>query len=194
VWYKTSSPSYGLGPHCQPGETCTVRLVYSSEQIRETTERLARAINRDYAGESVHFVGVLKGSFVFLADLIRHIRLRCSVDFVRLSSYGSGTRSSGVVEEALSSRDPVAGRHVIVVEEIVDTGATLERLLRVLALQRPASLKVCALVDKTGRREVEVPVDYSGFTLETGFLVGYGLDLGEDYRNLPAIYAIEDPL
>jgi len=169
-----------------------VRLVYSAEQIREATERLAEAINRDYAGERVHFVGVLKGSFVFLADLVRHIRLPCSVDFVRLSSYGSGTRSSGVVEEVLSCRDPVAGRHVIVVEEIVDTGATLRSLLGDLELQGPGSLKVCALVDKTGRREVEVPVAYRGFTLETGFLVGYGLDLDEEYRNLPAIYAIED--
>jgi hypoxanthine phosphoribosyltransferase len=170
----------------------TVKIQYSAEQIREATERLAEAINRDYAGRRVHLIGVLKGSFVFLADLVRQIRLPCSVDFVRLSSYGSGTRSSGEVEELLSLRDPLAGRHVIVVEEIVDTGTTLSKLLGDLDRQGPASLAVCALVDKTGRREVDVPVRYRGFEIEKGFLVGYGLDLDEEYRNLPSIYAMDE--
>lgn len=164
-----------------------MRIVYTEEQIREAVVRLAEAINLDFAGQQVHLVGVLKGSFLFLADLCRRLRVPCSVDFVRLSSYGSATASSGRVREVLSLADPVAGRHVIVVEEIVDSGLTLSKLLRDLEAADAASVRVCALVDKTGRREVQIPVHYRGFSLEEGFLVGYGLDYDEKYRNLPAI-------
>jgi len=170
-----------------------VRVVYSEEQIREAVVRLAEAINLDFAGQSVHLIGVLKGSFIFLADLVRHLRIPCTVDFVRLSSYGSGTSSSGAVRELISLADPVGGRHVVVVEEIVDSGLTLAKLLRDLEEAGAASVRVCALVDKTGRRRVEVPVHYRGFSLQEGFLIGYGLDVDEQYRNLAAIYVMEDP-
>jgi hypoxanthine phosphoribosyltransferase len=139
------------------------------------------------------FLGVLKGSFVFLADLVREVRVPCAVDFVRLSSYGSGTRSSQAVRLAMPWQESVSGRHVIVVEEIVDSGLTLARLLEDLRAGGPASVAVCALVDKVGRREVSVPVRYRGFLLEDGFLVGYGLDFGEKYRNLSAIYELLNP-
>ena len=170
-----------------------MRVVYSEEQIREATQKLADRINEDYKGQHIHLLGVLKGCFLFLADLVRRLEVPCSVDFVRLSSYRGGTRTSGVVEVAMARRDPIGGKHVIVVEEIVDSGLTLSKLLGDLAAEGPASLKVCALVDKTGAREAEVPVAYRGFTLEEGFLIGYGLDLDEKFRNLPAIYRIEEP-
>jgi hypoxanthine phosphoribosyltransferase len=172
-----------------------LKVFYSEAQIREAVVRLAEAINLDFAGQHVHLIGVLKGSFLFLADLVRHLRVPCSVDFVRLSSYGSGTTTSGAVREIFGLADPVADRHVIVVEEIVDSGRTLGRLLTELQAAGAASVRVCALVDKTGRREVELPVaiGYRGFSLESGFLVGYGLDLDEQYRNLPAIYLMDEP-
>jgi len=170
-----------------------VRVVYSEEQIHGAVVRLAEAINLDFAGQDVHLIGVLKGSFLFLADLVRHLRIPCSVDFVRLSSCGSETSCSGTVREVISLADPVAGRHVVVVEEIVDSGQTLAKLLRDLQEAGAASVRVCALVDKTGRRQEEVPVHYRGFSLDDGFLIGYGLDLDEKYRNLPAIYLMEEP-
>lgn len=168
-----------------------MRLIYSESDIAAAVGRIAAAIEEDYRGREIHLVGVLKGSFLFLADLVRRLSLPCTVDFIRLSSYGSGTATSGAVTEKLPLRDPVAGRHVIVVEEIVDSGLTLAKLLADLQGAAPASLRVCALVDKTGRRETEVPVHYHGLRLDDGFLVGYGLDLDERYRNLPAIYEID---
>jgi len=169
-----------------------VRLVYSPHAIREATVQLAKQINKDYKGHQIHLIGVLKGAFIFLADLVRQIEVPCSVDFVRLSSYGSSTQSSGRVEEKIPLKDPIGGQHVIVVEEIVDSGTTLAKLLDELEAQGPASLRVCTLVDKTGRREAEIPVHYRGFRLEAGFLIGYGLDLDERYRNLPGIYVMEE--
>lgn len=168
-----------------------MRLVYSEIQIAEAVKRVAAAIDRDYGGREVHLLGVLKGSVLFLADLMRRLETPCTVDFVRLSSYGSGTGTSGTVIEKIPLCDPLEGRHVIVVEEIVDSGLTLSKLLGDLGSAAPASLRVCTLVDKTGRREVEVPVHYRGLQLEDGFLVGYGLDLNERHRNLPAIYEVE---
>lgn len=168
-----------------------MQVVFSAEDIRAATERLAQQINADYKGHQIHLVGVLKGAFMFLADLARGLEGPCSLDFVRLSSYRGGTASSGEVSRVLGLSDSVRGRHVLVVEEIVDSGLTLSALLRDLAAQGPASLKVCTLVDKTGGRRVEVPVHYRGFVREHGFLVGYGLDLEETYRNLPAIHVLE---
>ncbi len=169
-----------------------MKPLFSADQIRHATRAVAAAINRDYAGRPVHLLGVLKGSFLFLADLVRELQVDCTVDFVRLSSYGGGTATSGQVAEVMPRRDALAGRHVIVVEEIVDSGTTLARLLEELRAEGPASLAVCTLIDKTGRREVEVPVDYRGLTLEDGFVIGYGLDFEERYRHLPAVYVMEE--
>jgi hypoxanthine phosphoribosyltransferase len=169
-----------------------VKIVFTQQQIRAATVGLAEAINRDHEGQEVHLLGILKGSFIFMADLVRQLRVPCSVDFVRLSSYGSRTESAGVVEEVLGRKDPLCGRHVVVVEEIVDSGETLAKLLRDLESEEPASVKVCALVDKTGRRQRDVRIDYRGFVVEEGFLVGYGLDFNEAYRALPDIYVLEE--
>lgn len=168
-----------------------MHVLYSEGDIREATIQLAAQINSDYKGQHLHLVGVLKGAFLFLGDLVRHLELSCSVDFVRLSSYGPGTVTSGRVSQVFGLDDPVEGRHVLVVEEIVDSGLTLARLLEDLRARNPASLRVCTLVDKTGARRTDVPVHYRGLVLEDGFLVGYGLDLDEKYRNLPAIYRMD---
>ncbi|MHB8764305.1 MAG: hypoxanthine phosphoribosyltransferase [Deferrisomatales bacterium] len=169
-----------------------MKLLYSEADIRNATAAVARAIDEAYGDGPVHLIGVLKGSFLFLADLVRHLRVPCTVDFVRLSSYGGGTASSGAVRQLMPLCDPIGGRHVIVVEEIVDSGHTLAKLLRDLEAAGPASLRVCALVDKTGRREVEIPVQFRGLVVDDGFLVGYGLDFNERLRNLPAIYVMEE--
>lgn len=189
LWYKSCHHATAIPAPVNHGYT--VKLCYSAEEIRSATRAVAAAIDRDYAGRQVHLLGVLKGSFLFLADLVRELHVDCTVDFVRLSSYAGGTATSGQVAEVMSRRDALAGRHVIVVEEIVDSGTTLAKLLGGLRAEEPASLAVCTLIDKTGRREVAVPVDYRGLVVEDGFLVGYGLDLDERYRNLPAVYVME---
>jgi hypoxanthine phosphoribosyltransferase len=170
-----------------------VRELISAEAIGAAVERLAREIDRDYEGREVVLLGVLTGAFLFTADLARNLKTPCRVDFVRLSSYGDATRSSGTVAQSLAVKLDLAACHVIVVEEIVDTGLTLRTLLSRLADAGAASVKVCALVDKKAHREAVVPVDYAGFEVEDGFLVGYGLDLAEKWRNLPAIYLYEEP-
>jgi hypoxanthine phosphoribosyltransferase len=167
------------------------KIVYSAEQIRRAVAAVAGEIDRDYGGREVLFLAVLKGAFIFLADLVRQVRVPCTVDFVGVSSYGAGTSTTGVVRERLRRSEPVEGRHVIVVEEVVDSGLTLCTLLDALAAEGPASLKVCALVDKRERRQAEVPVDYRGFTLSGGFIVGYGMDYAERFRNLPDIRLLD---
>ena len=137
-------------------------------------------------------IGVLKGAFMFLADLLRHLSIPVEVDFVRLSSYGCRTETSGVVRMTKELESDIRGRDVIVVEDIVDTGLSLKFLLEELRAQGPSSLRVCALVDKRARREVEVRVDYVGFEIEEGFIVGYGIDYAERYRELPEIYVLEE--
>jgi len=161
-------------------------------QIAEAVDRLAREINRDYQGKQPLLIGVLKGSFVFMADLIRQLDLPLELDFVRLASYGSGRESSGKVRVIQRPRSPIGGRDVLVVEDIVDTGITISFLLGYLKKKRPASLKLCVLTDKPSRRRVAVPIDYLGFTVPDKFIVGCGLDCGEKFRNLPDIYVIED--
>lgn len=161
-------------------------LVDEATLARRVAE-LGQEISRDYRGLEPVLVGILKGGFLFLADLLRHIDVPVTVDFMAISSYGSGTRSSGVVRILKDLDHPVAGRHVLVVEDIVDTGLTLRYLLDNLASRRPASLKVCVLLDKHERREVQVPLAYVGFRIPNRFVVGYGLDFAERYRNLPFI-------
>lgn len=167
-------------------------ILYSRERIAVEVERLGAEISRDFAGQEVMLIGVLKGSFIFIADLIRAIKTPTVVDFVRLASYGSETSTSGIIEFRKGLEMPIRGRHVIIIEDIVDSGYTLECLYHKLLLQEPQSLKICTLIDKRRRREVEIEADYVGITLDDGFIIGYGLDHDERYRNLPDIYLVNN--
>jgi len=166
-----------------------MRLLYSRERIQTEIGRLADEISLDFAGEEIVLLVVLKGAFFFAADLARRIRLPMTLDFVRLSSY-SGMETTGEIEMMGDIGTDVAGKHVILVEDIIDTGLTLSYLLRWLGRKNPASLRVCALIDKKGRRRVEAEADYTGIVSTDGFLVGYGLDFDQHCRELPAIYEI----
>lgn len=167
-------------------------VLFTRNEISGTVNRLAAEINRDYAGKELLLVGVLKGSFVFLADLIRLLDLPVEVDFIGLSSYGSGTKSSGKVRVGRGLRTQVRGRNVLVVEDIVDTGLTTSYLLDYLRKKKPASLKLCSLTYKPSRRKTPVTIDYLGFTVPDKFLVGYGLDWDQKFRNLPDLCFIEE--
>lgn len=168
-----------------------LEILFSRERIAAEIKRLAEEIDRDYQGAEVLLVGVLKGSLLFVADLLRELSIPAEVDFVRLASYGSDTQSSGIVEFRTHLESHVRGRHVIIVEDIVDSGYTLESLYTKLLLQSPQSLKICTLLDKRARREVDIEADYVGITLDDGFVVGYGLDYEEKYRQLPDIYLLK---
>jgi len=167
-------------------------VLFTRNEISETVNRLATEINRDYAGKELLLVGVLKGSFVFLADLIRLLDFPVEVDFIGLSSYGSGTKSSGKVRVGRGLRTQVRGRNVLVVEDIVDTGLTTGYLLDYLRKKKPASLKLCSLTEKPSRRKTPVTIDYLGFTVPDKFVVGYGLDWDQKFRNLPDLCFIEE--
>lgn len=169
------------------------RILFSRERIATEVSRLGQEISRDFAGQEVMLIGVLKGSFLFIADLIRTIEVPTVVDFVRLASYGSGTSTSGIIEFRKELEMPIRDRHVIIIEDIIDSGYTLECLYHKLLLQHPRSLKICTMIDKRGRREVEMDADYVGITMDDGFIIGYGLDHDERYRNLPDIYLVENP-
>lgn len=162
-------------------------VLISEEQIQQRIAELATRIHADFAGEQILIIAVLKGALLFLADLIRHIDLPLAIDFLAVSSYGSGTESSGVVRILKDLDETIEQRHVIIVEDIVDSGRTLDYLLRMLRQRNPATLHVCTLLDKRDRREIEVPIDYVGFEVPDAFVVGYGLDFAEHYRQLPFI-------
>jgi len=170
----------------------TRKVLFSRERIAQEIKRLGQEISRDYGDQEVMLVGVLKGSFLFIADLIRELETPAVVDFVRLASYGSGTQTSGIIEFRKELEMPIRDRHVIIVEDIVDSGYTLECLFNKLLLQSPRSLKICTLIDKRARREVDIEADYIGISMDDGFIVGYGLDHNEKYRDLPDIYLIEE--
>lgn len=157
------------------------------EQIRARVAELGAEITRDFAGEDLHVICVLNGAFVFTADLVREIDLPITIDFLAVSSYGSGTKTSGEVKLVKDLSTSLRGKHILVVEDIVDTGLTLEYLLKYLGNHEPKSLKVASLLSKPSRRRVEVPVDYLGFTIDDAFVIGYGLDADELYRNLPFV-------
>jgi hypoxanthine phosphoribosyltransferase len=169
-----------------------LKILISCGEIAKAVDRLASQIKGDYQGKQPLLIGVLKGSFVFMADLIRQLDLPLELDFVRLSSYGAARESSGKVRVVQGVKTPIKGRDVLVVEDIVDTGITTSFLLDYLKKKKPASLKLCALTDKPSRRRVPVSIDYIGLSLPNKFVVGYGLDCDERFRNLPDIYAIED--
>lgn len=165
-------------------------LVLSRAEISQKVKGLAQRISEDYTGKELIVLGVLKGCFIFLADLIREITIPVQVDFVRLASYGSNTKSSGTIRITKEAELDIRDRDVLIVEDIIDSGVTIAYLLDHLKSFSPKSVKVCAFIDKSERREVQVPIDYAGIMVEQGFLVGYGLDFDEKYRALPAIYRI----
>jgi hypoxanthine phosphoribosyltransferase len=167
-------------------------VLYSRDQIRKRVEELALQISRDYEGKDLLLVGVLKGAFIFMADLIRCMKIPSVVDFIRVASYGASTESCGQITITKDIEVPLTGKDVLIVEDIVDSGITLDYLVKKLKDCNPASLKVCALIDKRGRRKVPFEADYVGFTMDDGFIVGYGLDFNEMSRFHPDIYVIED--
>lgn len=163
----------------------------SAEDLEKQVRDLATRINLDYEGKSLTVIGVLKGSLIFVSDLVRRLSMPVEIDFIRLASYGSGSATSGEIRLTKDIELPIEGRHLLVVEDIVDTGTTLVWLLEYLQKRQPESVKICAMIDKLERREVEVPLDYVGIRVDKGFLVGYGLDFAEKHRNLPAIHEVE---
>lgn len=167
-------------------------ILFTSDEIRETVARIAREISDDYRESRLLLVGILQGSFVFMADLIRRLDIPVEIDFVRLSSYGSGMESSGEVEVIHGLEQSITGRNIVIVEDIVDTGITLKRFMNDLRERNPASVRLCALIDKTARREVDVRIDYTGFQVHDEFVVGYGIDYNEQFRNLPDICHVKE--
>ena len=172
------------------------RTLISEEELQRRIAELGREISEDYEGLEPLLVCVLKGGYVFLADLTRHLTIRHEIDFMAVSSYGDSTLSSGVVRILKDLESDISGRHVLLVEDIIDTGHTLAYLLENLRVRQPASLNVCSLLNKPARREVDLEIAYQGFVIPNEFVVGYGLDYGESYRNLrfvavlkPEVYA-----
>ena len=169
-----------------------LETVFSAEEIARRVRDLGRQIERDYEGKDLVLLGVLKGSYIFISDLARAIDLPLTVDFIGLSSYGEATEASGVVKITSDLTRPIEARHVLIVEDIVDTGLTMRYLLDNLATRRPASVKLCTLLHKPSRARTRIPIDYLGFQIEDRFVVGYGLDAGEKYRNVPFIGALRN--
>ncbi len=166
-------------------------VLFPAARIHERVRELGAQITRDYAGQVLTLVSVLKGSFVFAADLARAIDLSLKVDFLGVRSYGTGTETSGVVEITKDLSHPIAGESVLLVEDIIDTGLTLAHLTDLLLTRGPSSVRVCALLHKPARARTAVQIDYLGFTIEDRFVVGYGMDAAERYRNLPYIGVID---
>jgi hypoxanthine phosphoribosyltransferase len=167
-------------------------ILVQPDDLKHKVREIGQQISADYAERDLLLVCVLKGAVFFLADLMRHIDIPCEVDFMAVSSYGSETDSSGVVRILKDLDRPIAGRDVLIVEDIVDSGLTLQYLLRNLGAREPASLEVCALLTKPERRKVELPTRYVGFEIPDKFAIGYGLDVAERYRNLPYVAALTD--
>jgi hypoxanthine phosphoribosyltransferase len=174
-----------------PHEPAIGEILVQPDDLIHRVAALGAEITRDYAGKDLLLIGVLKGAVFFLADLMRHIDVPCEVDFMAVASYGSATESSGVVRILKDLDTPIEGRDVLIVEDIVDSGLTLQYLLRSLETRRPASLEVCALLTKPSRRAVDLPARYIGFEIPDKFAIGYGLDHAEKYRNLPYVAALK---
>ena len=165
-------------------------ILFSQLEIKRRVKELAGKINRDYRGKKLVLVGVLKGAFVFLADLLREIQIPVELDFIQVASYGASTHSSGVIKIKKDLDLSIVGKEVLLVEDIVDYGYTLDYLLKFLRDKKPRSIKICALLDKPSRRKVKVPIAYRGFKVPDKFIVGYGLDFAEKHRNLPYLAAL----
>jgi len=169
-----------------------IKQMLSEEQIAKKVVELAKRIEKDFEGEELLVVGILKGASIFVSDLIRKINLDVNIDFMSVSSYGNGTQSSGIVKILKDLDVNIEGKNVLIVEDIIDSGLTLSNLVETLKTRNPKSLKLCTLLDKPQRRVVDIPVDYVGFVIEDKFIVGYGIDWGEKYRNLPYIGVVEE--
>jgi len=172
------------------GQMIEKEEVVSRSDIARRVKELGRAITLDYAGRRLVVIGILNGAFIFLADLVREIELPMEIDFIRVSSYGSSTCSSGTIQCSKDTELELAGKDILLVEDIVDTGRTIACLRELLLLRKAESVRVCAMIDKKERRAVEVVVDYVGFEVPEGFLVGYGLDHAQQHRQYPAIYKL----
>lgn len=171
---------------------CIDEIILTEEQIQKRVKELADEISRDYKNKkNICLISILKGSVIFLADLLRNLKIDCTIDFIALSSYGSEFESSGVVRQLLDLRESPVNKHLLIVEDIVDTGYTLAYLRENLLTRSPKSLKICVLLDKRERRKANIPIDYCGFVIPNKFVVGYGLDYNEKYRNLPFVAAIK---
>jgi hypoxanthine phosphoribosyltransferase len=170
-----------------------LKVLITAEQLQSRVSEIAREITRDYAGRSLHMVGVLKGACVFLSDLMRQVDLPISLDFIGISSYGASTKSSGEVRITKDLDVSLAGKDVLVVEDIIDTGLTLNYMVNIFLSREVKSLAIAALLDKPDRHEIHIDAKYIGFTIPNHFVVGYGLDVGELYRNLPFIAVPQDP-
>ncbi|MBQ8766821.1 MAG: hypoxanthine phosphoribosyltransferase [Clostridia bacterium] len=168
------------------------KVLLSEEQLKEIVQRLGAEITNDYRGKKLVLVSVLKGSVIFMADLMREIKIPCSIDFMSVSSYGSGTKTSGVVKIIKDlDTDVVEGSDLLIVEDILDSGVTLEYLMKILSARNPNSIKICTLLDKPERRKANIFADYAGAQIPDAFVVGYGLDYDEKYRNLPFVGALK---
>jgi hypoxanthine phosphoribosyltransferase len=167
-------------------------ILVQQDELSHRVRQLGREVSADYEGRDLLLIGVLKGAVFFLSDLMRELSVPCEVDFMAVASYGSSTDSSGVVRILKDLDAPIEGREVLIVEDIVDSGLTLSYLLRTLSARNPASLEVCALLTKPERRKVDLPIRYVGFEIPNRFAIGYGLDHGERYRNLPYVAALDD--
>ena len=172
----------------------TEEILITEEQIRQRTQEMAQEISRDYDGQDLHLICVLKGGIVFLVDLMRELTVPHSLDFMATTSYGAATESSGAVRILKDLDDPIAGRNVLIVEDIIDTGYTLDYLTRILRERNLASLRICTLLNKQERRKVDIPIDYVGFNIPNKFVFGYGLDLDQIYRNLPYFAVLKPEL
>ncbi len=166
-------------------------ILVDEKTLQKRVAELGAEISRDYQGKDLHMICILRGGVIFLTDLIRHIEVPNTLDFMAISSYGNSRQSTGQVRITLDLKDEIHNRNVLLVEDIVDSGYTITSVLDLLKTRHPESLRVCTLLDKPGRREVKVPIDYCGFTIPNKFVFGYGLDLDEYYRNLPFIAAVD---
>lgn len=169
----------------------TIKVLIDEQSVQKRIKELAEKINKDYEGKSVHLICILKGSVFFTCELAKYITVPVTLDFMSVSSYGNGSVSTGRVKILKDTDEPIEGRDIIVVEDIVDSGNTLSFLLKIMKARKPASIKLITLLDKPDRREVPVHVDYTGFEIPDKFVVGYGLDYAQKYRNLPYIGEVE---
>ena len=170
----------------------TTRILIPEDKVDERIAQLGEQISKDYEGKQVHLIGILKGSIFFICELAKRITVPVTLDFMSVSSYGAGTKSSGVVKLIKDLDEPIEGKDVLVVEDIIDSGHTLSYLLKNLSSRNPASIRLCTLLDKPERREVDVEVDYQGFSIPDEFVIGYGLDFDGFVRNLDAIYKVKE--